>query len=60
MMDIERAQELMMSAEMVHVTYNDEKIYIEHVDRDEGLATIHPLDKPEEKLSVPVSELVEG
>ena len=60
MMDIERAQELMMSEDMVHVTYTDEKIYIEHVDRDKGLATIHPLDNPEEKLSVAVSELEEG
>lgn len=58
-MEAERAQEIMMIPEMVHVTYNGEKIYIEHVDQSENLATIHPLQNPEEKQSVPIDQLIE-
>lgn len=58
-MNPERAQEITFSPEMINVTCQGEKIYIEHVDQDKGLATIHPLRNPEQKKSVPVSELEE-
>ncbi|GGM24445.1 hypothetical protein GCM10011351_07770 [Paraliobacillus quinghaiensis] len=58
-MDAKRAQEIIFSPEMVNVTYNDGKVYIEHVDEDTGNATVHPLDNPEIKQSVSVTELVE-
>ncbi|GER66576.1 hypothetical protein BpJC7_01540 [Weizmannia acidilactici] len=58
-MDIQRAQEIMNSSEMVNVTLNGERIYIEHVDRQKGTATVHLLDKPDEKMSVSVTNLLE-
>ncbi|SEO78974.1 small acid-soluble spore protein H (minor) [Amphibacillus marinus] len=58
-MDAQRAQEITMDQEMIEVTCNGEKIYIEHVDQNHGLATIHPLSNPEEKKSVSVEELIE-
>ena len=58
-MDAQRAQEIMSSTEMVNVTYNGEKVYIEHVDQGVGKATVHPLDNPEQKQSVSVNELME-
>lgn len=58
-MDAQRAQEIADSAAMTKVLCNGESIYIEHVDQDEGLATIHPIDNPEQKQSVAVTELQE-
>lgn len=58
-MDAQRAQEISSSAIMANVTCNGEHIYIEHVDQQNGTATIHPLDKPNNKQSVPVSSLIE-
>lgn len=58
-MNPERAQEIVMIPDMIHVTFEGEKIYIEHVDESKKLATIHPLDNPEVKKSVPVDQLVE-
>ena len=58
-MDAARAQEIVMIPDMVHVTYQGQKVFIEHVDEDQELATIHPLDNPKEKLSVSVDQLVE-
>ncbi|MCZ0701693.1 small acid-soluble spore protein H (minor) [Natronobacillus azotifigens] len=58
-MDAQRAQDITSSPEMINVTCQGKKIYIEHVDQDKGLATIHPLDQPEQKQSVPVKELEE-
>ncbi|WP_440896018.1 H-type small acid-soluble spore protein [Amphibacillus sp. Q70] len=58
-MNPERAQEIVMIPDMINVTFENEKVYIEHVDQDQKLATIHPLDNPEKKISVPVNKLVE-
>ena len=58
-MDAVRAQEIVMIPDMVHVTYQGQKVFIEHVDVDQELATIHPLDNPEEKISVSIDQLVE-
>ncbi|QGQ44574.1 small acid-soluble spore protein H [Metabacillus sediminilitoris] len=58
-MDSQRAQEIASSATMANVTYNGQNIYIEHVDQQNGTATIHPLDNPNEKQSVSVSSLNE-
>lgn len=58
-MNPERAQEIVMTPDMVNVTFEGKKIFIEHVDESEKLATIHPLDKPEEKISIPVEQLIE-
>ncbi|WP_018664716.1 H-type small acid-soluble spore protein [Heyndrickxia acidiproducens] len=58
-MDAQRVQDIMDSSEMVNVTLNGEGIYIEHVDRKNGKATVHPLDNPDQKQSVQVSNLIE-
>lgn len=58
-MDAKRAQAITSTPEMVNVTYNGEKVYIEHVDQGAGKATVHPLSDPEKKQSVSVDELSE-
>jgi small acid-soluble spore protein H (minor) len=58
-MDAQRAQEISASATMANVTYNGQNIYIEHVDQQNGTATIHPLNEPNNKQSVSVSSLEE-
>lgn len=58
-MDAKRAQEIASSPTMVDVTYNGEKMYIEHVEQQSGLATVHPLDNPTSKQSVSVTSLLE-
>ncbi|GAE33665.1 small acid-soluble spore protein H [Halalkalibacter akibai] len=58
-MDTQRAHEISSSPAMVDVLYNGERIYIEHVDQGNGMATIHPLDDPGDKYSVTVDSLTE-
>ena len=58
-MDAQRAQEISFSPVMAHVNYNGQMIYIEHVDQQNGTATIHSLDDPNNKQNVAVSSLIE-
>ncbi|SHS24110.1 Small, acid-soluble spore protein H [Mycobacteroides abscessus subsp. abscessus] len=58
-MDSQRAQEISSSSAMSNVTYNEKQIYIEHVDQEKGMATIHPLDEPNKKQTVSVTSLIE-
>lgn len=58
-MNAQRAQEISSSPNMANVTYNGESIYIEHVDQQNGVATIHSLDNPNHKQSVSVESLSE-
>ncbi|MEE3954098.1 small acid-soluble spore protein H [Peribacillus frigoritolerans] len=58
-MNAQRAEEIASSPNMVTVTYNEKSIYIEHVDEQNGTATIHPLDDPNKKQSVSVTSLQE-
>jgi len=58
-MDAKKAQEIASSPEMTNVSYNGEKVYIEHVDQEAGKATVHPLDQPDNKQSVSVNDLME-
>ena len=58
-MDAQRAQEIASSPIMANVTYNGSRIYIEHVDQGNQMATVHPLDDPSRKQSVPVTNLKE-
>ncbi|MDT8858855.1 H-type small acid-soluble spore protein [Alkalihalobacillus sp. MEB130] len=59
-MDAKRAQEISSAADMKTVLHNGTQVYIEHVDQGTGQATIHPLDNPNSKQSVSVTELSEG
>jgi small acid-soluble spore protein H (minor) len=58
-MDAQRAQEIADSVDMANVIYNGKSIYIEHVDQQNGIATIHNLDEPNSKQSVSITELTE-
>ena len=58
-MNAQRAQEISSSPIMANVTYNGESIYIEHVDEQNGIATIHSLNEPNNKQSVSVTSLNE-
>lgn len=58
-MNVSRAEEIAFSQDMVSVICNGEKVYIEHVDKQKGLATIHSLDEPNNKQSVSVTSLSE-
>jgi small acid-soluble spore protein H (minor) len=58
-MDAQRAQEIANSQTMANVTYNGSLIYIEHVDQQNGTATIHSLDEPTNKQNVSVGNLME-
>ena len=58
-MDAQRAQEIANSPTMVNVMYNGSSIYIEHVDQQKEIVTIHPLDNPNDKQSVSVTNLTE-
>jgi small acid-soluble spore protein H (minor) len=59
-MDVQRAQEIANLPTMANVGYNGTRIYIEHVDQQNGIATIHSLDEPNTKQSVSVSNLIEN
>ena len=58
-MDAQRAQEISSSQSMVSVFYKGTPVYIEHVDRSHGQATIHPLENPSSKQSVSITDLAE-
>ncbi|WP_163537815.1 H-type small acid-soluble spore protein [Gracilibacillus sp. YIM 98692] len=58
-MNAERAQEIVESPNMLNVTYNGDKVYIEHVDQGTGHATVHPLNNPNQKVMVSIDELNE-
>jgi len=58
-MDAQRAQEIADSPTMINVTYNGSPVYIEHVDQQKKTATVHPLNNPSNKQSVPVTKLQE-
>ena len=58
-MDVQRAQEIVNSPAMIKVTYNESLVYIEHVDQEKQLATVHPLNNPTSKQSVSVTKLQE-
>ncbi|MCX8047501.1 MAG: small acid-soluble spore protein H [Anoxybacillus gonensis] len=58
-MNIIRAQQIAQSPDMKDVTYNGKSVYIEHVDAQTEMATIHFLDDPEKQQRVPVTQLEE-
>ncbi|AKS38173.1 acid-soluble spore protein H [Anoxybacillus gonensis] len=58
-MNITRAQQIAQSPDMKNVTYNGKAVYIEHVDVQTEMATIHFLNNPEKQQRVPISQLEE-
>ncbi|MBO1514583.1 H-type small acid-soluble spore protein [Metabacillus bambusae] len=59
-MNVNRAKEISQLGEMVNVHYQNEGIYIQSVDEEQGTARIYPLNNPQEEKSVPVDHLIEG
>lgn len=58
-MSYERAKEIIASPNMIDVTYNNTKVYIENVNETDKTANIHYVDKPDNKLEVPINSLLE-
>ncbi|WP_374017020.1 H-type small acid-soluble spore protein [Paenibacillus thiaminolyticus] len=58
-MNTQRAIEISASPVMVDVTYQGEPVYIQHVNEEDGIARIYPLNNPEEERDVPVNMLSE-
>lgn len=58
-MKVQRAQEIISSSAVINVTYKDVPVYIEDVNRGQEMATVHPIGEPDNKQSIPISELVE-
>ncbi|ARI77935.1 small acid-soluble spore protein H [Halobacillus mangrovi] len=58
-MNRQRAREISESPIMANVTYNNQPIYIQHVDDQNGTARIYPLDQPENEQEVSLNELRE-
>lgn len=58
-MDTRRAEEIVSSPVMIDVTYNGSKIYMEKVNETRNSCVIHYLNNPDEKLNVPLTNLVE-
>jgi small acid-soluble spore protein H (minor) len=58
-MDAKRAQEISFSPTMVNVSCHGKSVYIEHVDQQNGMATVHPIEEPHNKQSVSVESLIE-
>ena len=58
-MNKQRAQEIASSPIMANVSYEGVSIYIQHVDENNGMARIYPLDSPENEQEVPLNSLIE-
>ncbi|WP_044640361.1 small acid-soluble spore protein H [Risungbinella massiliensis] len=58
-MHVQRAQEIAASPVMANVTFNGERIYIQHVDDHNQTARIFPLDQPEREQTVSLNDLTE-
>jgi small acid-soluble spore protein H (minor) len=59
MMKVQRAQEILSASAMINVTYKDVPVFIEDLDRGSEMAVIHPVGEPDNKHSIPVSDLIE-
>ncbi len=59
-MDIKRAAEIITMRDMVDVTCNGGRVYIEDVNVASDTATVHYLDEPNNSQEIAVSQLVEA
>ncbi len=58
-MELIRAKQITVSKDMINVTYKGMSIYIENIDSEHGTARIHPLDEPDKRQEVPLTDLIE-
>ena len=59
-MDNQRAKEIISSPNMMDVTYNGTKVYMESLNESSHSCIIHFLNQPVTKLNVPLSDLKEN
>lgn len=58
-MNVERAQQIIESANDILVTYNDIPVWIQNVDENNKTARVYTAANPEEELDIPVNQLEE-
>ncbi|WP_188208101.1 H-type small acid-soluble spore protein [Alkalibacillus aidingensis] len=58
-MNKERAREIANSPDMKDVQYNGERVYIQHVDDQNGKARVYPLNDPGNQFDVELGSLIE-
>lgn len=58
-MNTQRAKEIAESPVMCNVTFNGNRIYIQNVDEEQGLARIYSLEDPEDEKEVSIGDLME-
>ncbi|WLR54048.1 H-type small acid-soluble spore protein [Mesobacillus subterraneus] len=58
-MNVDRAKEIVESAEMINVTYDGMSIIIQHIDEKTKMARIYSKSEPEVERDVPVLNLIE-
>lgn len=58
-MNTQRAIEVSESPDLKHVTYNGKRVIIQHVDKQNNMARIYPLDDPGNEFEVQVDQLSE-
>ena len=58
-MDKRRAKEIASSPVMINVTHNGMPIYIENIDENSGTANIYPINQPNNKQEVSITNLIE-
>ncbi|MGI6683920.1 MAG: H-type small acid-soluble spore protein [Bacillota bacterium] len=58
-MDVKRAKDIIAAPNMINVTYNGTPVYLENVNENRGTAFVHPLNQPESRQEVPVTNLME-
>lgn len=59
-MNYQRAKEIIASPNMVNVTYNETKVYLESLNDSDQSCNVHFLSQPATRLSVPLSSLQEN
>ncbi|RSK28242.1 H-type small acid-soluble spore protein [Bacillus sp. HMF5848] len=58
-MEMQRAKQIVEAGEMANVYYNDEEVYIQHIDEQNEMARIFPLQNKDNEQDVPVRNLTE-
>lgn len=58
-MDIQRAQDIVASPEMINVTFNGVPIYIQNINEQNSTARVYPLDEPNKEQDIPLDQLKE-
>ncbi|MFD3448377.1 H-type small acid-soluble spore protein [Microbacteriaceae bacterium 4G12] len=58
-MDVKRVKQVLSSSANITVEYHGVPIWIESCDEASGVANVHDLDYPQEKVQVKVEELEE-